>query len=126
MSPRVAASLKVDALGTTFGGGPMACAIIEAVIDTIESEGLLANVRRLSAEIRATCAVGPVTGFQGAGFLLGMRTRRPAKDVQRELLERDILVGTSADPAVVRLLPAFTLGSEHVSRLRDALAGLPS
>jgi len=126
MLPRVAASLKVDALGTTFGGGPMACAVIEAVIDTIESEDLLANVREVSSQIRATCAVGPVTGFQGAGFLLGLRTRRPAKDVQRDLLERDILVGTSADPSIVRLLPPFTLDSQHVSRLRDALAGLPS
>lgn len=126
MSPRIAASLKVDALGTTFGGGPMACAVIEAVIDTIESENLLANVREISAQIRATCGVGPVTGFQGAGFLLGLRTNRPARDVQRELLERDILVGTSADPAIVRLLPPFTLGSEHVARLRAALAGLPT
>ncbi len=124
MSAAVAAALRVDMLGTTFGGGPMACALIEAVIDIIEGEDLLANVRRIAAHVRASCRVGPVTGFQGAGFLLGLRTSRPAKDVQRELLERDILAGTSADPNVLRLLPAFILREEHVERLRAALAGL--
>ena len=40
--------LKIGDLGTTFGGGPLACALIEAVIDAIEAEGLLPRVRRLS------------------------------------------------------------------------------
>lgn len=126
MADHVAAHLKTDDLGTTFGGGPMACALIEAVVDIIESEGLLANVRNLSRQIRETCVVGPVTGTQGAGFLLGLRTRRPAKDVQRELLERDILTGTSADPQVVRILAPYVLEESHVARLRDTLASLPA
>jgi acetylornithine/succinyldiaminopimelate/putrescine aminotransferase len=104
----------------------MACALIEAVVDIIESEGLLANVRKLAAQIRETCLVGPVTGVQGAGFLTGLRTRRPAKDVQRELLERDILTGTSADPHVVRILAPYVLEEAHVAQLRDALAALPA
>ena len=53
MSPRVSAAVKLDALGTTFGGGPMACAVIEAVIEAIESEQLLERVRSVSALIRA-------------------------------------------------------------------------
>ena len=124
MADAVARQLKVDALGTTFGGGPMACAVIEAVIDIIESEDLLANVRRISRLIRESCIVGPVTGSQGAGLLLGLKTDRPAKDVQRQLLERNILAGTSADPDVLRLLPPFVLGEEHVALLREALRAL--
>lgn len=126
MSDAVAKTLKVDMLGTTFGGGPMACAVIEAVIDIIETEDLLANVRRVSAYIRATCRIGPVIGFQGAGFLAGLKTSRPAKDIQKELLERDILAGTSADQSVLRLLPAFILREEQVDWLRAALAELPA
>ena len=76
MADHVAGHLQMDDLGTTFGGGPMACAMIEAVVDIIESESLLANVRKLSQQMRDTCVVGPVTGTQGAGFLLGLRTRR--------------------------------------------------
>ena len=36
--------------------------------------------------------------MQGAGFLLGLKTSRPAKEVQAALLERNILTGTSGDP----------------------------
>ena len=126
MADHVASHLKVDDLGTTFGGGPMACALIEAVVDIIESEGLLESIRKLSQRMRETCVVGPVIGVQGAGFLTGLRTRRPAKDVQRELLERDILTGTSGDPHVVRILAPFVLDETHIDALRDALAALPA
>jgi acetylornithine/succinyldiaminopimelate/putrescine aminotransferase len=126
MSDPVAATLKVDDLGTTFGGGPIACAMIEAVIGIIESEKLLENVRRLAAQMRETCIVGPVVAMQGAGFLAGLRTRRPAKDVQRELLARDILTGTSGDPHVVRILAPFVLDASHIAQLADALGSLPA
>jgi acetylornithine/N-succinyldiaminopimelate aminotransferase len=126
MADHVAANLKTDDLGTTFGGGPMACAMIETVVDIIESEGLLGNIRKLSQQIRETCVTGPVVGTQGAGFLLGLRTRRPARDVQQELLARDILTGTSGDPHIVRILAPYVLESQHVEALRCALAALPA
>jgi acetylornithine/succinyldiaminopimelate/putrescine aminotransferase len=126
LAPKVAAKLKIEDMGTTFGGGPMACAVVEAVIDIIESEGLLENVRRISKLIRESCVVGPVTGSQGAGLLLGLRTTRPAKEVQKELLARNVFCGTAADPHILRLLPPFTLGDEHVEILRNALREIPA
>ena len=126
MSRRVADQLKYDDMGTTFGGGPMACAVAEAVIDTIESESLLANVRQVSTYIRSNCITGPVTGTQGAGFLLGLKTSRPAKEVQAALMEKNILTGTSGDPNVLRLLPAYILNEGHVDRLCDALSAIPA
>jgi len=125
MSDKVAAALKMDMLGTTFGAGPLACAAIEAVIEAIESGRLLEQVRRVSAYVRKSCIVGPVIGHQGAGHLTGLKTSRPAKDVQRELLERDILAGTSSDPHVLRLLSPYILEEQHVDLLRAALAELP-
>jgi acetylornithine/N-succinyldiaminopimelate aminotransferase len=122
LSRRVAGQLQHDDMGTTFGGGPMACAVAEAVIDIIESESLLANVRQVSAYIRSNCIIGPVTGVQGAGFLLGLKTSRPAKEVQAALLAKNILTGTSADPNILRLLPAYILNESHVDQLCDALA----
>ncbi len=126
MSSQVAAALALDSLGTTFGGGPMASAVIEAVIEAIESEHLLARVRRVGTYIRDTCMVGPVVAHQGAGFLTGLVTSRPAKDVHAALLARGILTGTSSDPQVVRLLPPYILEEEHVDLLRAALAAIPA
>src|SRR5271154_6856658 len=122
MSRRIAGQLKYDDMGTTFGGGPMACAVAEAVIDTIESESLLANVRQVSAYIRSNCIIGPVIAVQGLGFLLGLKTSRPAKEVQAALMAKNILAGTSADPHILRLLPAYILNEGHVDALSDALS----
>lgn len=124
MTETLARTLKSGDLGTTFGGGPMACALVSTVIEVIQRDRLMDNVRTLSAEIRRTALVGPVEGIQGRGFLLGLRCRRPAKDVQAELLERDILVGTSSDPKVVRLLPPLTLEKQHVATLVSALSDI--
>jgi acetylornithine/N-succinyldiaminopimelate aminotransferase len=120
-SDEVTGGLKHGDLGTTFGGGPLACALIETVIDTIESEGLMDRVQTLSRQIRETCQVGPVTGVQGGGFLLGLRTSRPAREVVDELLDHGILAGTSGDPNVVRLLPPLVLEASHVETLAQAL-----
>lgn len=124
MTDEVRSSLELGDLGTTFGGGPLACAAICAVIQTILRDALMDRVRMLSARIRETCQVGPVTDIQGAGFLLGLRTTRAAKAVQAELLEQDILVGTSADSHVIRLLPPYILDDTHVAMLASALSGL--
>jgi acetylornithine/succinyldiaminopimelate/putrescine aminotransferase len=121
---RAAAAVKMDALGTTFGGGPMAAAAIEACIDAIEADELLANVRRVAAYIRKTCMVGPITGHQGAGFLTGLISKLPAKEVQKALFEQNIFTGTSADPNVLRLLPPFTLKETEVDLLAAALKRL--
>lgn len=124
MPHSIASTLKGGALGTTFGGGPVACAAIKTVIEVIGRDGLLANVRDVSAAIRATCIVGPVESIQGRGFLLGLKTRPKAAAVRDALLARNILVGTSADPHMLRLLPPLILGIDHVRQLASALEDL--
>ena len=109
-------------LGTTFGGGPLAAAAIVAVLDAIESEGLLHNVRAREAQIREQCVVGPVRRIQGMGLLLGLVCDRPAVEVQQALLDRDILTGTSGDPNVLRILAPLVLEAEHVDHLAKTLA----
>jgi acetylornithine/N-succinyldiaminopimelate aminotransferase len=124
MPHSIARELKPGALGTTFGGGPVACAAIKAVIGVIEREKLVENVRRVGDAIRASCLVGPVEAIQGRGFLLGLKTRPKAAAVRDALLKRDILVGTSADPHMLRLMPPLILSLEHVQRLAKALEEL--
>jgi len=124
MKAGIARHLKGGDLGTTFGGGPVIAAAIEAVIESIASEKLLDNVQHVSASIRKRCLVGPVEAVQGQGFLLGLRTTVPAAQVRDALLEHDILAGTSSDPNVLRLLPPLTLTDEHVDLLVNALGDI--
>lgn len=126
MTEALAARLSKGDLGTTFGGGPVACAAILAVIETIEDENLLANVREREAQIRETCVCGPVTGIQGMGLLLGLVCDRPAVEVRDHLLEQDILAGLSSDPNILRLLPPLVLQARHVERLAGVLKNIQS
>ncbi len=122
MTEALAGTLKSGDLGTTFGGGPMACALVSTVIEVIRRDRLMDNVKALSAAIRNSVLVGPVEGIQGRGFLLGLRCRQLARNVQAALLERNVLVGTSSDPKVIRLLPPLTLEQQHVDKLVNALS----
>ena len=117
--------LRIGDMGSTFGGGPLACAVIEAVLDTIREERLLQRVERREAEIRESCLVGPVVAIRGRGMLLGLECRTTAREVRDDLLARDILAGTSADPAWLRVMPPLTLRAPEVARLAEALRALP-
>ncbi len=111
-------------LGSTFGGGPVAAAAIVAVIDSIDREDLLANVRAREAQIREQCIVGPIRKIQGKGLLLGLLCDRPAVEIRDALLAHDILTGTSADPEVLRVLAPLVIESRHVDHLAHALESL--
>ena len=118
---------KLESLGTTFGGGPLACAAIEAVIEAIETEQLLERVRRIGAYIRAQLRGRPghrLPGRRAAGRPAHLRVR-PRRS-SAELLECGILAGTATDPHVLRLLPPYILEEQHVDMLRDALRDLPA
>jgi len=59
--------------GTTFGGNPVAAAAALAVIDTIESDGLLAHAVEMGERLRAGVAADSrVVEVRGCGVLVGL------------------------------------------------------
>jgi acetylornithine/succinyldiaminopimelate/putrescine aminotransferase len=121
----IASTLKAGDLGTTFGGGPMACALISAIVHEIQTKGFLDHVREMGKRIEQTCVVGPVTAIQGRGLLLGLRCNRPVKELLTALQRRGILAGGSSDPYIIRLTPPLIIRASHVDALARALASLP-
>jgi len=117
----LAAKLDSGDLGSTFGGGPVPCAAALATLEVMDREDLLANVRAVSAQIVAGAKSLGVQKVWGRGFLLGLDFGRPAAEIQRALWKHGVLVGTSADPNVVRLLPPLTLSSQEAGWLLDSL-----
>ncbi len=111
-------------LGTTFGGGPLACALIAEVARQIVEEGLADHAVCMHSLIASTCKVGPVVSVEGAGLLVALRTKGPAAKVVAGLREHGILAGTASDPHVVRLMPPLTIGPEHIHALAEALEAL--
>lgn len=120
--PLLVDDIAIGDLGSTFGGGPVPCAAALANIAVIEREGLLENVRRISAQLRAgTESLPHVKAVHGRGFLLGLELDIPAAGVQRALWAKRILTGTSTDPMTLRLLPPLSLSSDEAALLLTGL-----
>ena len=124
MTPRIAGTVHRGDLGTTFGGGPLACAALLAVLETILGENLVAHAAELGRRMHARLRVGPVREVLGRGCLIGLHVDRPAAELQVVLRERGFIVGTSRDPHVLRLLPPLNTPPQAVDELATVLAEL--
>jgi acetylornithine/N-succinyldiaminopimelate aminotransferase len=126
LRPEIAARVQVGDQGTTFGGGPLACAAVTATYRVLEEEGLVGQADRLGKAVLerllALSGRGLVEGARGLGYLIGIDTRPPAKEVAARLRERGILAGTSDVPNTLRLLPPLTVGEEEWEVFFRALA----
>jgi acetylornithine aminotransferase/acetylornithine/N-succinyldiaminopimelate aminotransferase len=115
VNERIAASIRENDLGTTFGGGMVAMAAVNATLAAIESENMIQNVRTVEAYLRGRlAAVSEVAGVRGRGFLLGLEFHEPAAPIHQALLERQVITGTSSDAKVLRLLPPLCLTTAEV------------
>jgi acetylornithine/N-succinyldiaminopimelate aminotransferase len=112
--------LHIGDLGSTFGGGPIACAAALATLRVIDDESLLENVATVSTYLKAGAGKLRLP-VQGQGLLLGLRMPRPAADMQRALFRHRVLTGTASDPAILRLLPALSFSIGEADLLLDAL-----
>ena len=118
----MAATVSPGEHGTTFGGAPLAAAVVKAVIDTIHREGLVARAAALGERIsREARALTGVLDVRGRGALIGIVLDRPAAAVARDLRGRGILTGTAADPRCLRLCPPAVMPDEGVDALLTAL-----
>ena len=118
----VAAHIKENDLGTTFGGGMLAMAAVTATLEAIENDSMLANVKRVEAYLRKRLReTEDVVAVHGLGFLLGLEFKDKAAPVHKALLDRKVITGTSSNPNVLRLLPPLCLQEEHVDLLVEAV-----
>jgi acetylornithine/N-succinyldiaminopimelate aminotransferase len=113
--------------GTTFGGGPLACAVAIAVIDTIENDGLLAHVIEVGdyfqEHLRGLAnRHDAIIDVRGKGLMLAaeLDSAPLAKQVVQEMLKRHILINCTSD-TVLRFLPPFILEKTHVDHAIAAL-----
>jgi acetylornithine/succinyldiaminopimelate/putrescine aminotransferase len=120
MTAAVASKLKGGDLGSTFGGGPLACAALLATVDVIESEGLLAQASEAAARLRKELKGSVVEGVQGEGLLLGLRTPHAAA-LKKHLMAQHILLGGSGDPQVLRLMPPLNVSGAALDALIAAI-----
>jgi acetylornithine/N-succinyldiaminopimelate aminotransferase len=112
---------------STFGGGPVPCAAALAVLQVIESEGLLDNAaaqgpRLLQGLTAAVGAAGRGERPRGLGLLIGVPVGAGnAHDVVMSLLDKGFLA-TEAGSDVVRVSPPLTVDAGSVDAFCEAFA----
>ena len=113
--------------GTTFGGGPLACAVALAVLDTIEHEHLLDHVTVIGTYFREQFARlakkhEAIVDVRGLGLMLAVELDSAdlAKTVLSETMKRRILINRTSE-TVLRFLPPFILEKQHVDQAIAAL-----
>ena len=125
--------------GTTFGGGPLACAVAITVVDAIENEKLLQNAAEVGAYFQDQLRGledrhEAIVDVRGKGLMLAaeLDSAELAKRVVAEMFNRRILINCTSD-TVLRFLPPFIIERAHVDTAIAALdeiltenAGAPS
>ena len=135
-TPAIAASVKGLLHYNTFGGGPMAMAAAEAVLDVVENDDLAANARevgsRLKKRLEAVKAKDPRVGdVRGMGLMLGVelvkdgKSKEPAPELTMGVVERmkdlGVLVGKGGlEGNTVRIKPPLCLTAGDVDTIASA------
>jgi len=123
----VARAFHAGMHGTTFGGGPFACAVATAVIDYIENEHLLDHVVEIGEYFQAQlCKLAErhsyIIDVRGKGVMIAaeLNTADLAKHVVTEMLKRHIVINCTSD-TVLRFLPPYIFERSHVDTTMAAL-----
>jgi acetylornithine aminotransferase/acetylornithine/N-succinyldiaminopimelate aminotransferase len=122
---RVASCMHPGLHGTTFGGGPLACAV---AIEFLRAENkLLKHVRTLGEYFHAALEAldrkhKSIQDVRGAGLMQAVELDSPelAKAVAKQLLEEGIIINRTHE-TVLRFLPPYVIQKKHVDRLVKAL-----
>lgn len=123
VAPSIAAHKGM--LGSTFGGAPLATVATQTVLDVIQEENLLENVRIQSQRLRDGLAALPgLKPLRGRGLMLGIEpvASHAAKSIRQSLLHKHhIFTGFSGQAHTIRLLPPLNVSGEEVDRFLNAL-----
>jgi acetylornithine/N-succinyldiaminopimelate aminotransferase len=115
--------------GSTFGGGPLACAVALEFLSTIEEENLLENVRERGSQLRAQLArladdFDFVREVRGEGLIFGIELAVEGKTYVEGALREGLIINCTHE-CVLRLLPPFIVTErqvdEFMQRFRQVL-----
>ncbi len=110
--------------GSTFGGNPLACAAVCAVVEVVSEPGFLERVGEAGERIRARLEeAGDAAGIQevrGSGLMIGIEIRGEAPAVAAECLDRGLLLN-AVRPHSLRLLPPLVVTDEEIECALDIL-----
>jgi acetylornithine aminotransferase/acetylornithine/N-succinyldiaminopimelate aminotransferase len=123
----VAAAIHPGMHGTTFGGGPLSCAVALEVLKVIEDEKILDHVKEVGGYFldllqQLDARHGCIVDVRGVGLMVGLEldSAELAKTVQKAMLEKKIIINRTHEK-VLRFLPPFVVTKKQVETVVQAL-----
>ena len=121
ISPKLKASFGL--LGTTFGGNHLACAAAISVLEIIEKEDLMVNVKEVSdyflSEIKQ---IPQIKKIKGKGLMAGVEFEFEVGDLRKKLIyDHHIFTGGAMNKKLLRILPPLTVKKENIDTFINAL-----
>ncbi len=114
MGEKVQNVLDAGDHGSTFGGNPVCCAGALSIINRLD-DAFLAEVKAKSDYVfQSLEGAEGVESVSGMGLMIGIKTKRPAKEVVLACMEQGVLTLTAKDK--VRLLPALNIPMEKLDK----------
>ena len=112
---------------STFSGGPVISAAVDATVSTIIEDSVPGNAAvvgdYLQTELQA--ALGDdVREIRGEGLMIGIEVGRGAMGHLKQLAMEEGVLALPAGRTVVRLLPPLTLSKKEADHVVDALEGV--
>jgi acetylornithine aminotransferase/acetylornithine/N-succinyldiaminopimelate aminotransferase len=125
VSSKVAGCVHPGMHGSTFGGGPLACAV---AIEFLKQENqLLPRIRKIGRYFRRELeglarAHAEVLEVRGSGLMLALELNSAelAKAVSEKLLQEGIIINRTHE-TVLRFLPPYIVERKHIDQVVSAL-----
>src|SRR3989449_3055679 len=114
----VASRVSPGMHGTTFGGGPLACAVALGFFSVVEGQELLENIHARGAELREGLAklaakFDFIREIRGEGLMVGVELSVEGAPFVAEAMQRGLLINCTHD-FTLRLLPPFIINRAQV------------
>jgi acetylornithine/N-succinyldiaminopimelate aminotransferase len=123
IGPRLAGVFAPGDHGSTFAGGPLACAAANAAFDVLDDEALFTRVRELGERLAEGLRELPgVIAVRAVGLMVAIDVESDAPQLARRALLEQRLVINATGPRTLRFLPPLVVDAaqidDAVSRLR--------
>jgi acetylornithine aminotransferase/acetylornithine/N-succinyldiaminopimelate aminotransferase len=109
--------------GTTFGGGPLACAVALELLKVMQQQALLKHIRKTGSYLQEKLQElkrehSAIREVRALGLMAGveLESAELAKEVFKKMLDRGVIVNRT-DETVVRMLPPFIVKKQHVDQV---------